>query len=273
MSVSTPFLHTIQPVSEDRPAEAVAREILALIRSEYRYTIADLCRMFCCERQWIEDFFVPNIRHIHVNHFFMSYIIQQFADRLTPEEQSHLIHGHYFLSDVDLGRFWRENASAAVKCRTVDLSDYLADGRSRKALSVEKARHEAAKRAKGEGQRHDAEMRRLLTSEGYMLYTYRTQFSRFLWQPVPLPELSPRTIRSLVSTTQYQRRTRPPVKRRCQKTADGARLRSDQTGGQDLMGRGSCAGRHLGESPPGHCRNKGFSMHARSQKVIASHLR
>ena len=210
MSVSTPFLHTIQPVSEDRPAEAVAREILVLIRSEYRYTIADLCRMFCCERQWIEDFFVPNIRHIHVNHFFMSYIIQQFADRLTPEEQSHLIHGHYFLSDVDLGRFWRENASAAVKCRTVDLADYLTDGRSRKSLSVEKARHEAAKRAKGEGQRHDAEMRRLLTSEEYMLYTYRTQFTRFLWQPVPLPELSPRTIRSLVSTTQYQRRNGLP---------------------------------------------------------------
>lgn len=65
MSVSTPFLHTIQPVSEDRPAEAVAREILVLIRSEYRYTIADLCRMFCCERQWIEDFFVPNIPHVH----------------------------------------------------------------------------------------------------------------------------------------------------------------------------------------------------------------
>ena len=210
MSVSTPFLHTIQPVSEDRPAEAVAREILVLIRSEYRYTIADLCRMFCCERQWIEDFFVPNIRHIHVNHFFMSYIIQQFADRLTPEEQSHLIHGHYFLSDADLGRFWREKASAAVKCRTVDLADYLADGCSRKALSAEKARHEAAKRTKGEGQRHDAEMRRLLTREGYMLYTYRTQFTRFLWQPVPLPELSPRTIRSLVSTPQYQRRNGLP---------------------------------------------------------------
>ena len=210
MSISTQFLHTIQPVSEDRPAEAVAREILALIRSEYRYTIADLCRMFCCERQWIEDFFVPNIRHIHVNHFFMSYIIQQFAGRITPEEQSHLIHGHYFLSDADLGRFWREKASAAVKCRTVDLADYLADGRSRKALSAEKARHEAAKRTKGEGQRHDAEMRRLLTREGYILYTYRTQFSRFLWQPVPLPELSPRTIRSLVSTTQYQRRNGLP---------------------------------------------------------------
>ena len=210
MSVSTQFLHTIQPVSEDRPAEAVAREILVLIRSEYRYTIADLCRMFCCERQWIEDFFVPNIRHIHVNHFFMSYIIQQFADRLTPEEQSHLIHGHYFLSDADLGRFWREKASAVVKCRTVDLADYLAGGRSRKALSAEKERHEAAKRTKGEGQRHDAEMRRLLTSEGYMLYTYRTQFSRFLWQPVPLPELSPRTIRSLVSTKQYQRRNGLP---------------------------------------------------------------
>ena len=111
MSISTQFLHTIQTVSEDRPAEAVAREILALIRSEYRYTIADLCRMFCCERQWIEDFFVPNIRHIHVNHFFMSYIIQQFAGRITPEEQSHLIHGHYFLSDADLGRFWQEKAS------------------------------------------------------------------------------------------------------------------------------------------------------------------
>ena len=53
-------------------------------------------------------------------------------------------------------------------------------------------------------------MRRLLTREGYMLYTYRTQFSSFLWQPVPLPELSPRTIRSLVSTTQYQRRNGLP---------------------------------------------------------------
>ena len=30
------------------------------------------------------------------------------------------------------------------------------------------------------------------------------------WQPVPLPELSPRTIRSLVSTTQYQRRNGLP---------------------------------------------------------------
>ena len=205
MTVSTQFLHTIQPVSEDRPAEAVAREILALIRSEYRYTVADLCRIFCCERQWIEDFFVPNIRHIHVNHFFMSYIIQQFADRLTPEERSHLIHGHYF-SLTWIWPFLAGNASAAVKCRTVDLADYLTDSRSRKALSAEKTRHEAAKRAKGEGQRHDAEMRRLLTCEGYMLYTYRTQFTRFLWQPVPLPELSPRTIRSLVSTTQYQRR-------------------------------------------------------------------
>ena len=206
MPISTQFLHTIQPVSEDRPAETVAGEILTLIRSEYRYTVADLCRMFCCERQWIEDFFVPNIRHIHVNHFFMTYIIQQFGDRLTPEEQSHLIHGHYFLSDVDLGRFWRENASAAVKCRAADLADYLAAGRSRKALSAEKARHEAAKRTRTEGQRHDAEMRRLLTDEGYTLYTQRTQLTKFIRQPVPLPVLSPRIIRSLVSTTQYQRR-------------------------------------------------------------------
>jgi len=248
MSVSTQFLHTIQPVSEDRPAEAVAREILVLIRSEYRYTIADLCRMFCCERQWIEDFFVPNIRHIHVNHFFMSYIIQQFADRLTPEEQSHLIHGHYFLSDADLGRFWREKASAVVKCRTVDLADYLAGGRSRKALSAEKERHEAAKRTKGEGQRHDAEMRRLLTSEGYMLYTYRTQFSRFLWQPVPLPELSPRTIRSLVSTTQYQRRNGLPSNGVARKRLMERGSVQIKLGGQDPMGRDPRAGRCLDSS-------------------------
>ena len=41
---------------------------------------------------------------------------------------------------------------------------------------------------------------------------------------------------------------RPPVKRRCQKTADGARLRSDQTGGQDPMGRDPRAGRCLDSS-------------------------
>ena len=80
MSISTQFLHTIQPVSEDRPAEAVAREILALIRSEYRYTVADLCRIFCCERQWIEDFFVPNI----VKHSALEFVPVMYDDLLHP---------------------------------------------------------------------------------------------------------------------------------------------------------------------------------------------
>ena len=210
MPISSQYLHTVPPVSEDRPAETVAGEILTLIQTEYRYTVADLCRMFCCERQWVEDLFVPSIRHIHVNHFFMSYIIRQFATRLTPEEKSHLLHGHYFLSDVDLGRFWRERATAAVKCRVVDLADHLSDGCSRKALSMEKNRHETAKRTRAEGEQHDAEMRRLLTSEGYALYTQRTLLTKFLWQSVPLPELSPQTLRALISTAQYQRRNGLP---------------------------------------------------------------
>ena len=138
MSISTQFLHTIQPVSEDRPAEAVAREILALIRSEYRYTVADLCRIFCCERQWIEDFFVPNIRHIHVNHFFMSYIIQQFAGRITPEEQSHLIHGHYFLSDADLGRFWRADAPVRRSPQRKRVTKRQSEQRGRGSVTMQK---------------------------------------------------------------------------------------------------------------------------------------
>ena len=159
----------------------------------------------------------------------MSYIIQQFADRLTPEEQSHLIHGHYFLSDADLGRFWRERASAAVKCRTVDLADYLADGRSRKALSAEKARHEAAKRTKGEGQRHDAEMRRLLIGEGYMLlHTSGAIYEVSLAAGPAAGAVSPDHPQSGLHHA-VSAETWPAVKRCCPKAADGARLRSDQS--------------------------------------------
>ena len=126
MSVSTPFLHTIQPVSEDRPAEAVAREILALIRSEYRSRGVGAVPYVLLRAAVIEDFFVPNIRHhIHVNHFFMSYIIQQFAG--LPHPGGTVPPDPWTL--LSLMRIWAVSGGKCV-CRrqmpTVDLADYLA---------------------------------------------------------------------------------------------------------------------------------------------------
>lgn len=202
-----PMLHSIDPVAEDRDASVVAKEVLSLIHGEYQLTIADLCRIFCCERQWIEDFFVPNVRHIHVNHFFMNYIINQNTDDLTAEEKVHLIRGHYFFSRKDLARFWSEKASASIKCTFIDLSSYLASGSTIRVLSLEKIRYSSSPKTKEEKARHDLEMRKLLTQEGYLCYKQSRLVAKFLWQPVKLPDL-PLQLGpgSLISTTLYKNR-------------------------------------------------------------------
>lgn len=199
------MLHSINPVSAERPASVVAREVLTLIHGEYQFTIADLCRIFCCERQWIEDFFVPNVRHIHVNHFFMNYIIDQNADDLSPEEKVHLIRGHYFFSQIDLARFWSEKASAAIKCTFTDLSSFLSSEKTIRALYLEKIRYFSSRKTKDEKTRHDLVMRKLLTQEGYLCYKQSKLVSKFLWQPVKLPPLPlQQSPESLTSTTQYK---------------------------------------------------------------------
>ena len=207
MEIYDSMLHSIDPVTADRPAPVVAREVLALIHGEYQFTIADLCRIFCCERQWIEDFFVPNVRHIHVNHFFMNYIIDQHTDDLSPEEKVHLIRGHYFFSRGDLERFWSEKASAAIKCTFADLSSFLASGNTIRALSLEKVRYSSSRKTKDEKARHDMEMKKLLTQEGYLCYKQSKQVTKFLWQPTKLPALPLlQGPGSLTSTTLYKNR-------------------------------------------------------------------
>ena len=207
MKKNDPMLHSIDPVAEDRDASVVAKEVLALIHGEYQLTIADLCRIFCCERQWIEDFFVPNVRHIHVNHFFMNYIIDKNTDNLTAEEKVHLIRGHYFFSRKDLARFWSEKASAAIKCTFTDLSSFLASGHTIRALSLEKIRYSSSRKTKAEKTRHDNEMKKLLTQEGYLCYKQSKQVTKFLWQPVKLPDLPlQHGSGALISTTLHKNR-------------------------------------------------------------------
>ena len=78
-------LYNIKPVGKNRPAPIVAKEVLHLFRSEFKYSILDLTRLLCCQRDWIEDNLLPDVLHIHLNRFFRDYVIQQ-ANDLTESE-------------------------------------------------------------------------------------------------------------------------------------------------------------------------------------------
>lgn len=179
-------LYTIQAVSDDRPAPEVAKEALALFRQEYKYSIADLCKAFCCSRDWIEDHVLPDVRHIHLNHFFKMYVIDQAKD-ITATERSTLMKGHYFFSDKDLERFWNENATATQKTALIDLYNYANSLSARSGLSAEKQRHSEAKNSSKEKNRHLDRMQELLTDTGYDLYT-DSLYSKFEWVPVKCPD-------------------------------------------------------------------------------------
>lgn len=195
-------LYVIKPVGKDRPAEVVAQEALALFRAEFRYNILDLTRLFCCQRDWVEDNLLPEVLHIHLNRFFRDYVIAQAGD-LSEAEFTSLHKGHYFFSETDLARYWMEHAKADKKTNLVDLADYAAPGRGRAELEQERARHQRCLRRREERALHRAHMRALLTGEGFSLFETGLE-RKFDWVGVPTPPWS--AVRGkLVSETVYRR--------------------------------------------------------------------
>ena len=126
-------LYRIDPPNKNRSAEVVAREILALCHEDFSLTLSDLCRNFCCERQWASETFLHKVRHICLTSFFHRYILS--LPGLSEEDQALIAQGLYFFSKKDLSRFWAENASAKRKTVVVGLEHYTRPSVSISSLS------------------------------------------------------------------------------------------------------------------------------------------
>lgn len=195
-------LYKIDPVSTDRPASVVSKEVITLFRSEFKYNILELTQLLCCQRDWVEDNILPAVEHIHLNRFFRDYVIQQTKD-LTEKEFSTLSKGHYFFSEKDFARFWKENAAADKKTNIIDLANYVSSRHSLKELDQERQRHQACLRLRQEKDLHRDHMQVLLTDEGYELFLAGQQ-GKFEWSGVKTPSWE-QVCGKLVSETIYRR--------------------------------------------------------------------
>ena len=193
----------IQPPGKGRSAKVVAAELLRLIRTEFCYNTASLCRLLHCERQWVDHTLRPEVEHLFITHYFRQYLLDTCAD-LTEEERTLLRHGYYFYSAESLCRYWNTHAEAQRKTQLVDLADYRAKGVSVNRLGREVRRHAAEKPCAAEKARHLAAMESLLTPEGFRLVLQAG--ARKEWTPCRLPALSPAL--PLVTAPVYRRRSR-----------------------------------------------------------------
>jgi len=192
-----PKIRTIEPPGEGRTPETVGKEILELIRGDYRWTVAMLGELFCVERRFVEKYIQPEVECIHVNRFFGEYIIET----LQPEEElvRFLRRGRYLFSEADLLRFWSEHASADRKTVPADLAAYrkpdvdLYEFRSTMRTALGRGGERAAKAAA------KSRLEQMLTAEGALLLTYRGKKSPD-WVPAVLPPLPLRTSPRLKST-------------------------------------------------------------------------
>lgn len=193
----------IQPPGKGRPARAVATELLYLIRTEFCYNTASLCRLLLCERQWVDRTLRPEVEHLFITRYFRQYMLDTCSD-LTEEERALLRHGYYFYSAESLCRYWNTHAVAQRRTRLVDLADYRAKGVSLNQLGREVRRHAAEKPCAAEKARHLAAMESLLTPEGFLLL--RQAGEKTEWISCPLPPLSPEL--PLVTAPVYRKRNR-----------------------------------------------------------------
>ncbi len=174
-------LFRIAPPGKDRSADAVAGEILSLCRGDFSLTLTQLCRLFCCERQWAAETFLPAVRHITLTSFFHRYILER--PWLTAGDRALMAQGLYFFSRADLARFWAENAAAKRKTAVIDLAPYVRDGIPPAVLSAAGGRKQA--------------LLPLLTEEGRRIAAAPPE-----WRPAALPPWDA----GYVSAAQIQRR-------------------------------------------------------------------
>lgn len=174
-------LFRIAPPGKDRPADAVVGEILSLCRGDFSLTLTQLCRLFCCERQWAAETFLPAVRHITLTSFFHRYILER--PWLTAGDRALMAQGLYFFSRADLARFWAENAAAKRKTAVIDLAPYVRDGVPPSVLSAAGGRKQA--------------LLPLLTEEGRRIAAAPPE-----WRPAALPPWDA----GYVSAAQIQRR-------------------------------------------------------------------
>lgn len=176
----------IEPPNKQRTAADVANEIFKLLQSEYVYTTSDLCELFLCDRQWVEQTIRPNVKHILITYYFRKYLLS--SPSLSDHLRDMLNKGFYFYSASDLQKFWRENAVAERKKKLIDLASYR-NGCSVFELRNELDFHRSAKPCKRERIRHEEKMKKMLTETGFLIY----QDSLWLgkeWYSTKLPELS-----------------------------------------------------------------------------------
>ena len=174
-------LFRIAPPGKDRSADAVAGEILSLCRGDFSLTLTQLCRLFCCERQWAAETFLPAVRHITLTSFFHRYILER--PWLTAGDRALMAQGLYFFSRADLARFWAENAAAKRKTAVIDLAPYVREGVAPAVLSAAGGRKQA--------------LLPLLTEEGRRIAAAPPE-----WRPAALPPWDA----GYVSAAQIQRR-------------------------------------------------------------------
>ena len=152
----------IEPPGEGRPPEAVAREIIYLLRTRFPYNTAGLCQLLRCDRQWIDQHLRPEVDHIFVTYYFRQYMVSKFPPLLEEDEADRLMHGFYFYSEKSLQAFWNIHASAERKTVIVDLAAYRNPGVSTTDLRQEYLYHQTAKPCQKEKQRHIARMEKLV---------------------------------------------------------------------------------------------------------------
>ena len=195
-------LYRIKPPGQDRPPEAVAREIVHLIRTQFPYNTASLCHLLHCDRQWIDQHIRPEVEHIFVTHYFRQYMVRTLPQLFQEGEMDLLTHGFYFYSAKSLQDFWNTHASAERKTIVMELAKYRRPGVSKADLRSEYLYHQAARPCQKEAQRHREKMEKLVSAEGLALYSRSRE--KKVWTSCKLPVLNKSL--KLVTAAEYRRR-------------------------------------------------------------------
>ena len=179
-------LYSINPPSENRSAQQVAKEIVDLYNGDFCLTLSKICRLFRCERKWAEEYILPNVKHIFVTHFFGQYISRTMQTYLSPEGQNDFAHRLYFLSKKSLTAFYRTQAVADQKTQLIDITLYRDPSAPYSKLLAEKSRHASTRPSSAEKGKHLDTMSQLLTETGYALYLDSVSKDK-QWRKTALP--------------------------------------------------------------------------------------
>lgn len=114
----------IEQEQSNKSKLSIALEVLDMYESDFNLTIAEICCILLCDRQWVVQNVKDNVKHIFLNENYRQFLILINAEHRDYDVK---LVDYYYFSRSDFYNWLEENTVVTRQTIMIDISTYCDD--------------------------------------------------------------------------------------------------------------------------------------------------